>query len=184
MRRNPFSTATLAVLVVMGGLAGRSVAQEGSAQRAEQLKAGYLFNFVKFVEWPASTPADILTVCFVGGDGVQTALADGIETKRVGGRRLVVRQLPESATAENCNVLYLDAALTAQRTPPASVGESPILTVSDANAFVQHGGIIELFTDSNRLRFHVNVGNAQKAGLRISSSLLQLAATVERVSTK
>jgi hypothetical protein len=52
--------------------------------------------------------------------------------------------------------------------------------VSDAKEFLRNGGIIELFTDENRLKFNINVDNAHRAGLRISSSLLQLAAAVEQ----
>jgi hypothetical protein len=59
-----------------------------------------------------------------------------------------------------------------------------VLTVSDAKAFIRNGGMIELFADSNRLRFNVNVGNAHRAGLRISASLLELAAAVDKGGAK
>lgn len=172
-------TGLRALFLVLASAAGTIAAvraDDASARREDQLKAAYLFNFVKFVEWPGASLPDFLTVCFAGGDGVHEALAAGIESKQVGTRQLSVRQLRGSDPVTNCNVLYIEAAV---RVPPHAP-ELPILTVSDAKAFAQNGGIIELFTDNNRLRFSINVDNAQRAGLRVSSSLLQLAASVEK----
>ena len=153
---------------------GLAVADEVAIRREDQFKAAYLFNFVQFVDWPVTVAPDVLTVCFSGGAGVYAVLAAGIEDKHVGNRRLAVRRT--SAGVDSCNVLYLDAATVA--TAPSTAG-LPILTVSDSEAFARNGGMIELFMDGNRLRFRINVGNAQKAGLRISSDLLRLAAAVE-----
>jgi len=177
------------ILAALTGLAGAvgfspaGFADEAATRREDQLKAAYLFNFVKFVEWPASVPTDVLTVCFVGGEGVHDALASGIDSKRVGPRRLAVRQVQESASATDCNVLYLDAAVVPEGRV-SSQDRLPILTVSDAKGFARSGGMIEVFTDSNRLRFRINIDNAQQAGLRISSSLLQLAASIEKAGPK
>jgi hypothetical protein len=162
-------------------------ADEATVRREDQFKAAYLFNFVQFVEWPAKaagvaggSPADVLTVCFAGGDGVYAVLAAGIENKRAGNHHLAVRQLAArvDAALDGCNVLYEDSAASGGNVK-AGAGNLPILTVSDAKTFLQSGGMIELFMDGNRLRFRINVENAQKAGLHISSDLLQLAAGVE-----
>lgn len=152
----------------------------GTISREDQFKAAYLFNFLKFVDWPAGVANDVLTVCFIGADGVHDTLASGIESKRAGSRRLAVRQLDGNASLDGCNVLYADAHDVPSDQRLASASQLSILTVSDASSFVLHGGMIELFTDSNRLRFNINVDNTQKAGLRISSNLLQLAAQVAR----
>lgn len=151
-----------------------------AAVRENELKAAYLFNFVKFVDWPASAADEALTVCFIGGKGVYDALADGIEAKRVGTRHLAMRVLEKTTSVQGCNVLYVEAAVEPDPSRVANVAELPILTISDTKDFALNGGMIAMFTESNRLRFSINVGNAQKAGLRISSSLLQLAASVER----
>jgi hypothetical protein len=157
-------------------------ADEADVHREDQLKAAYLFNFVKFVEWPATRIADqALIVCFVGGSGVHDALASGIENKRVGERPLALRRLPDTESDAGCDVLYLESQATAS---PTFAPKHPMLTISDAKAFASHGGIIELFAESNRLRFKINVDNAQRAGLRISSNLLQLAASVEKAGAQ
>jgi hypothetical protein len=186
LKRTPDTAPAIAALSVLAGVLGcssASCADEVAIRREEQLKAAYLFNFVKFVEWPASAPAGALTVCFVGGDGVYGAFVAGIENKKASSRPLAARRLAEPGSATGCNVLYLDAAM-APDSQRFNAKELSILTVSDAQGFVRNGGIIELFTDSNRLRFNVNLDNAQKAGLRISSSLLQLAASVEKTGAQ
>lgn len=154
-------------------------AADATVSREDQFKAAYLFNFLKFVEWPFKASDDVLTVCFAGASGVRTTFESGLESKRAGSRRLAVRSIEPGASFDGCNAIYTDAtALPGMRLNAAS--QLPILTVSDAPDFAQHAGIIRLFTDNNRLRFDINIDNAQKAGLRISSSLLQLAAQVHR----
>lgn len=156
-------------------------AADGDHDRAAQLKAAYLFNFVKFVQWPDARPEDTVTVCFIGRTRVQRALADSSEGKKAGGRTLAVRGIEPSQGTEGCSMLYIDAeaARSASKLP---VPESavPVLTVSDSKGFARAGGMIELFSDSNRLHFSINVDTARRAGLNVSSSLLQLAASVEK----
>ena len=98
------------LMVALGVIAGAVRAEESSAQRADRLKARYLLNFMKFVEWPAPAQENLLTVCFIGGQGVLNALASGIENKVVGERHLTVRMLSDSEAPAGCDVLYLDAA--------------------------------------------------------------------------
>jgi hypothetical protein len=169
----PSFIAVLAALV----LATAAVHADDVQHREDQFKAAYLFNFMKFVEWPtASAATDTLTVCFLGGAGVHEALATGIEAKRVGARRLIARQLDQPAGIASCEVLYADAASV----NPSLAAGLPVLTVSDAPQFAARGGMIELFTENHRLRFVINVAHVHKAGLRISSDLLKLAASVQR----
>jgi hypothetical protein len=168
------------VLVACSALFPPPSSQAHEAERADALKAGYLFNFVKFVEWPPLAPADTLTVCFLGDSGVYDELSAGMTDKRFGSRRLVARRLTPAEPTLACQVLYIDA----KRLPAvaAALIERPaaLLTVSDAPEFLGSGGIIALFDEGNRLRFRISVENAHRANLRISSSLLQLASAVER----
>jgi len=172
-----FQKPLLLVMLALAVAEPRAYAHDDAEQREAQFKAAYLFNFVKFVEWPPPLAADSLTICFVGGRRVFAALSTDIGNKRVGARRLVVKQLDHVASIDNCNALYVDAAAAGNFRPEASL---PILTVSDAEQFAASGGMIELFTDNRRLRFLINIDNAQRAGLRISSDLLKLAADVQR----
>jgi hypothetical protein len=153
-----------------------AAAAESAANRESQLKAGYLLNFAKLVEWPATAPADALTICVQGASELYSALASGLEGKRVGTRPLTAHRLADGESRDRCSMLYLDSALPAQAR--AVSDQTLALTVSDAKNFARSGGMIELFTENNRLRFIINLENAKRAGLRVNPSLLQLAASV------
>ena len=158
-------------------LASACARADAAGQREDQFKAAYVFNFVKFVEWPEGVILDSFTICFVGGEGVYNALTLGIDKKRVGTRRVTALQLAGTSPSGACNALYIDASMISDY---VLTHEPAMLTISDARGFAQNGGMIELFTENHRLRFLINVHNAHQSGLRISSDLLKLAAGVQR----
>ncbi|MEA3138044.1 MAG: hypothetical protein QOK23_213 [Gammaproteobacteria bacterium] len=166
--------------VIIAALSRPSAADEATVRRETLLKSGYLLNFVKFVEWPSAAPDEPLTICFLGAPGMREILEVGIESKRVGARPLAVRQIEDSSKTDGCSVLYVEDKWASKLTIAAHAPGPPMLTVSDSKGFARHGGIIELYSEENHLRFIINVDNAQHAGLRISSNLLQLAAVVEQ----
>jgi hypothetical protein len=176
--------STWLIAFALGAGAACAVSADSPApQRLDRLKAGYLVNFVKFVDWPATAAADELTLCFIGAPGVRDALPAGLSERLVSGRRLTARELKPGEPSAGCGVLYVDRTAA---TPHTSATQSPtlpgvgVLTISDDVNFTRQGGVIALFTEDNRLRFNINVQNAQRAGLRISSALLQLASSVDR----
>ena len=124
-----------------------------------------------------------MTLCFVGGAGVRTALSRDLADKRIGNRRLALRELKTGDAPSGCDVLYVEASMGTLRSLSANWPDwqsRPILTIGDEKDFARHGGVIGLFTEQNRLRFSVNIENARRAGLKISSALLQLALSVEK----
>jgi YfiR/HmsC-like len=147
--------------------------------REAQLRAAYLLNFIKFVEWPSGVSTDFTTICFAGGDGVREAISTSTAGKPTGIRTFAVRAIGPGESVAGCHLLYVDAAQRGASERLAGVNSLPILTVSDARDFIHDGGVVELFTEGNHLRFNIGLGNARRAGLRISSSLLQLASHVE-----
>jgi hypothetical protein len=160
-----------------------SAAVLGAADREAQLQAGYLINFAKLVDWPAAPAGTAITFCFLGGDTIHGALAKDLEKRSVGTRPVALRNLTTAVESAGCDVLYIDEKSSAGK-PAALPPQMHLLTVSDAVAFVSQGGMIQLFTENNRLRFRINIDNARRAGLNVSSSLLQLAASVERESPR
>jgi hypothetical protein len=143
-----------------------------------RVKATYLFNFVKFVEWPADAPTDAIEFCFAGARGVHDAVA-AAANKQIGSRRVVVRSLAAGEAPTRCAVVYLDASESGRQRVLLDAAGSTSLTIGDSPDFTRAGGVIRLFTRDNRLRFVVNVENARRAGLRVSSNLLKLASSVE-----
>lgn len=163
--------ALLAVLFLVPGLA--------AAQAPEyDLKAAFLFNFVKFVEWPAQAfPSDRAPVnlCVYGQDPFGSTLDKVIEGERVGERSLVVRR-PGLEELDGCHVLFISRS-EAERLGGvlARVGSKPVLTVADTDGFLQAGGAINFVLEGSKVRFLINQKAAERNGLRISSRLLRLA---------
>jgi hypothetical protein len=175
----PFLTAATS-LAAASALVSLPPVHARDTQRADALKAGYLFNFLKFVEWPPLVPADVLTLCLLGGSGVYDEISTALAEKQLGARRLVARRITPAEPLAQCQVLYIDATQLAAVSDVIVTPPTALLTVSDAPDFLRSGGIIALFDEGNRLRFRISVDNARRADLRISSNLLQLASSVER----
>ena len=142
------------------------------------LKAAFVYNFAKFVEWPANTAAtDALTVCVAGTrPELATSLA-GLAGKSAQGRALAVKNNVLAADLDSCQVLYLgsDASALAGQ----ARGRAGLLTVSDVPGFAQSGGMIGLFSEGERIRFEINPRSAEAAGLKVSSQLIKLAKVVQ-----
>jgi len=147
--------------------------------REQQLRAGYIFHLAAFVTWPSLAAADPLNVCFIGGADIRGALDAMSNGKPIGSHRVAARAVANVGALDGCQVLYLDSAAHAMNNLVSEMGRSAMLTISDQADFVHHGGIVELFTEDNRLRFNINLDNARNAGLKVSSNLLQLASHVE-----
>lgn len=146
----------------------------------EAVKAGFLFNFVKFTQWPRAREGDAgpLQVCTPGPqplDG-QFALLHG---RLIGNRTLETRSHVASSDWRRCHVLFLTEgdAPRLDHIVRELRGES-VLTVGDLPGFVQAGGMIGLRTEDNRVRFDINLGSAQRAGLTLNSQMIKLAGEV------
>lgn len=151
----------------------RPVAQEVTGPA---LKAAFLFNFVKFTQWPAHALADAapLTMCVVQDAAVGDALAQAVRGRVVLGHEIRVAQPGVADTLHGCHVLYVSGARPAVQTVVTLVRDAPVLTVSDVRAFTEMGGIAQLHVQQGQLRFAVAVEAARRSGLQISSRLLAL----------
>lgn len=176
--RGPIATAVLSL--AWGG----TWADDAAIRREDQLKAAYLLNFVKFIEWPAAAAGETLTVCFLGASSIYDALQGSLRGKRIGGHALEARRIAEADGFGGCQVLYAEAAQSANLHLQPQDPRPPVLTISDGKAFASNGGVIELYTDSNRLKFIINMDNARRAGLRVGSALLQLATVIDQEGGK
>jgi hypothetical protein len=143
-----------------------------------QVKTAFLYNFSRFVTWPEATLLDQpeFNLCVIGSDPFDTHL-DKLTGKVVQDRTLVVRRLSSLAMVDDCQLLYIGEDVDLPEVL-LLLREQPVLTVSDAAGFIEAGGIIQFMLIENRIRFRINVGAANTAGLSISSKLLSLAVSV------
>jgi hypothetical protein len=146
-----------------------------------QVKAAYVFNFVKFVEWPASafaTPQAPLVLCIASGDGLRGAFA-AIDGKPAQGRLLQVRRGVKADEFKACHVLFVPES--EERSAPEHLrraGTLPLLTVGEHDGFAASGGVIGFVVRDERVQFEINPDAANRADLKVSSRLLQLATIV------
>ncbi len=166
----------IAVLCAIA-IAGQAAAADVS-EAEYQIKAAFLFNFAKFVQWPdtAFGSESNLQICVLGDNPISPALST-IENKTAQGRNVVVRRSLKASEAAECNILYVADA----RALPAAGRAAPgALTVSDSTGFAEAGGMIGLVTLDNKVRFEVNLDAINDAGLKVSAQLLKLAKAVYR----
>ena len=143
------------------------------------IKAAFLYNFAKFTEWPALQPAAIIVVCVVGNDRIASTLVETVRGQKINGHALEVRRPLDSTSWRSCHVLFVaDAEARQLASGLGGIGTLPVLTVSDGKGFCRGTGIVELYVDSERMRFAINVDAAEHSGLRLSSRLLALATII------
>lgn len=171
----------LAVLVLL--LAGLS---EGGAARAEvaseyAVKAAFLYNFTKFVEWPASAFEDERSgfrICVLGEDPFGKSLRD-VSDGPVAGRKVTLVGMA-NLKPESCHILFISRSEKGRiHQVLQDLGTAPVLTVADTDGFLDEGGIINFKLEGSKVRFEINQQAAERAGIKISSKLLGLATQVK-----
>jgi hypothetical protein len=182
-RRGPFvETAFGLMLAALVFCLCRSANGQQTVLSEYEIKAAMLYNFAKFVEWPAgeSRSSDVpLTVGVLGRDPFGAAL-DGIVREQNGVQRGVsVRRFSDLARLEFCHILFVSIS-EKERLPQilAAASQRNMLTVSDMDGFARAGGAIGFVLGDNRIGFEINPDAGRRASLAISSKLLRLARVV------
>jgi hypothetical protein len=143
-------------------------------QAEYQVKAAFLYNFARFTSWPEHT-SSVFKLCILGDDPFGEAL-DALTGKMVHGEILMITRLVHPSELDGCELVYISTSHTDKLDELlALLREQAVLTVSDIDAFIDHGGIIGFRIVDNKVRFEINTTAAARAGLSISSKLLSLA---------
>jgi hypothetical protein len=177
----------LTALVIVGILFGVSglPAQKSKPQEYE-VKATYLYNFARFVQWPSSSAAaksDSFAICVLGEDPFGRALDTIVAGESIDGKAALAKRVSKPQDAVSCRVLYISSSEDSRlKEVLAALDKSGVLTVSDIPQFSRRGGMIQFVLDGNSVRFEVNLTAAESAGLTLSSELLKVAVTVRRNS--
>jgi hypothetical protein len=147
-----------------------------------QVKAAYLFNFSKFVEWPPksfSSASSPIVICILGEDPFAGSLEEAIRNKTVAGRGLIVRSMAGLADGKSCHMLFVGLTEWRHSHPAiANLTGSGVLTVGETTDFTTSGGMIAFKLDAGRVRFQINLAAIRRAPVQISSKLLSLAEIV------
>jgi hypothetical protein len=187
------------VVVILVLFVGPQAWSDSTASREYQIKAAFLYNFIKFVDWPKEKVADPntpLTIGIIGKDPFQDAF-EPLQEKEAKDRRVVIQRFegfveleksgkkkkdqphPKSQDIQKCHLLFICPS-ESERIPDiiASIKGHSVLTVADTKDFLESGGIINFIMEEQKVRFEINVTTARQARLQIRSQLLRLAKRV------
>jgi hypothetical protein len=160
-------------------------AQKNKPQEYE-VKAAYLYNFGRFVEWPASgNTSDTFAICVLGQDPFGSYLDAVVAGEAINNRKLIARRIATARDAISCQILFISDSESAHvKEILAALEKTTVLTVSDVRNFTVVGGMIQFLVVDNRVRFSVNLAACEKAGLTLSSQLLKVAMEVRSGASK
>jgi hypothetical protein len=147
------------------------------------VKAAFLFNFVKFIEWPAqafnNSDAPII-VGVLGDDPSCSAIDQTINGKTANGRRLAIRRFPNATSLTYCHLLFIGYSQKNNLEKILAAAGPGVLTIGETDRFTRAGGIINFAIVDSKVRFEINQAAAEKAGLKISAKLLGLSRPVSK----
>jgi hypothetical protein len=180
----------VALSVSLSGIP-EAFAQAPDSDSSEYLiKAGFIYNFAKFVEWPSTAfaqPDSPIVIGILGTDPFGNLIDQIVENKKIGARGFVVRRLKRGTDLKDlreCKILFVGDSERAHIDELLQIVKTlPILTVGETPGFAQRGGVIRFVLEDNRVRFEVNVDAAHQADLTISSRLLTLARIIQQATT-
>jgi YfiR/HmsC-like len=178
LRFTKVSTIFILVTLIFYNTAYTQIPQTTEAQ----LKAAYLFNFLKFVQWPDSvfdTQDSPIVIGILGKDPFGSVIDELVKNEKIGSHPIIVKRYKNINEVKSCNALYVSSSEgTVLQTLSKDIGTSPILTVSDIDNFSVNGGDIGFYTEGDKLRFTINIKTLQRSDLKVSSKLLRLAKVV------
>ncbi len=181
IRRAHIVSAALAALATVVVCANSPAAEAGLEYR---VKAAFLYNFAKFVTWPAAAFPDgsaPVVFCIVGEDPFGDLLESTTKDRKVEGRNIEIRRVTADALLAGCHLVFLsgsDVGRTARVLQQAK--SAGALAIGESDDFLGGGGMIRLLVEDGKVRFDVSTRATETVGLKVSSQLLKLARDVER----
>jgi hypothetical protein len=171
------------LFALAAGLLFCAIAAAQSDQPSEyEVKAAFLFNFTRFVEWPDGSfndPHAPIVIGIIGDDPFGDSLLRIISGQKVQGRAIVIAKYRRGDDLRRCHVLFISASERQHSVQIlASLRDAGVLTVSDIDGFAAAGGIMQFVMQESHVRFLVNLDAATQSKLRVSAKLLALAQVV------
>jgi len=167
-----------AALAVSLGFAAETVTKE------YQLKAAFIYNFTKFVDWPVQRSGSKdrpFTIGVFGKNPFGDELNKLAQGRSVNGRSMVIKNITSTNEAVSVDLLFVSSG------QEESLGKflitiqgEGVLTIGESKSFAEYGGIINFVTEADKIRFEINLDEAERGGLKLRAQLLKLAKNVRR----
>jgi hypothetical protein len=178
-KKRVFTLVLVILALIAGPFINGSYGEEDAAE--SEVKAAFVYNFIKFVDWPAKAfdgPGSPIVLGILGKDDLLEEL-ETIKDRTAQGRKLTIKRSNNASELERCHIIYVSKS---ERDRVAGVLKSAsnwsTLTIADIRGFAQAGGMINFTTQGNKISFEINPEVAERAGLKVSSKLLKLAKIV------
>lgn len=162
-------------------------AADDAGELAYKVKAGYLFNFARFVEWPArgTNAAATFRIGIVDDGGAYAVMSAQLAGKQVQGRTVETQQLKPGDDLRACDIVFVVRSRARHLGDLLQkLGDAPVLTVGDSEGFAEQGGCINFVQQGEHIRFEVNLEAAERARLKISSKIAAMATIVHAPKAK
>ena len=183
MKRKTHSLIILTLLFSVAAMPSQTSA-DSQPTPEYQVKAAFLYNFVKFVQWPEEKPADsndIITIAVIGNHKFGNAF-ESIKGKKVKDKKIIVKFFPgfdntdDKNTLKKCHLFFICSSEKQHLKDIIEIAsQANILTVGDMNGLIGDGGVIQFVMQDKKVRFQINLSAARRAKLKIRSQLLRLA---------
>ncbi len=177
----PVCPIIIAIIILLTVQAGTTVV---SAEVGPEytVKAAMVRNFAKFTRWPDDSVSrqkkNTMCLCLMGDESILESFA-GIGGKTVKGRTIKLKWVDNLAGLTDCDLLFVNRETRANmKRIIEAVKSRPVLTIGETGEFTRAGGMITFFLKQGRIRFRINPEAVRRSGLKLSSSLLELAAIV------
>jgi hypothetical protein len=177
-RRSSTRGLWLALWLIVSGL-GQAIAGEVVLPEY-QVKALFLVNFAKYVEWPANAVhGQSFVIGIFGEDSFGAYLRQAAEGKSAGGKPIEIRKIEAQEDLSSCQIVFMGSSEKKRLAEIlARIKALPSLTVGETDHFAQQGGVIGFIKREGKVRLEINLEAARQAGLQLSSKLLSVADSV------
>jgi hypothetical protein len=163
---------------------GAAYGADSTVTKEYQLKAAFLYNFSRFIEWPPKDLGESRAPIVIGvlksgpfGEELERVVAG----RQVNGRSLMVKVMKPGADASTVHLLFVHAGEEHRAELATLLAEQPaVVTVGESERFAALGGMITFVPEADKVRFTINLGAAEQTGLKLSAQLLKLASAVRR----
>jgi len=176
-------------IILLSALAGFCLHAQAQLPKANefQVKAAYLYNFGRFVEWPDENSPDkkeVFEICVLGADPFGPTLDATLARETIDGKSVTAKRIAKPQDVDSCRIVFISSSEEGHlKEVLAALDKASVLTVSDIPRFSERGGMIGFILDGDRVRFDVNLASAQDARLTLSSELLKVANNVRKDRT-
>jgi hypothetical protein len=157
--------------------------QGGVIDREYSIKGAFLYNFGRYVQWPAAAFADAqapFVIGVLGADPFGAVLDEIANSAKVDGRTVVAKRFATLAEYSPCHILFIAASTDSKVKSEAlaKLQNKGVLLVGEETGLVEQGAVVNFYVENNKVRFEINVGTAKQQQLKVSSKLLSLAKIV------